>query len=120
MPTQPNAIDPAKLSVTNELVQQLNRLLMSLLTASRATANGVELMQINNEMLGIQAVLNTAVQCQAASDDALFSQAVGNLKTQAGILSDMEAQVQAVVSDVASVGRIIGYIGQALTLIARL
>ena len=114
------AVDPSKLSTTNIIVHQLTLLLTELLIAARATADLAKSIKINSEMMAVQTVLNTAVQAQTAADDDQFSQACQNLNAQAAMLTAMEAQVAAIVADVASAGRIIGYIGQAVALIARL
>jgi len=118
-PTTPS-IDPADQQTVNLLSHQLNLLLTGFLQASRATTDLTKLLQINNEMMGIQALIDQGAQAQAAADDSAFTQATASLKTQSGMLNDMGAQVAQVVSDADSAGKIVGYITQALALIAKL
>jgi hypothetical protein len=113
-------VDPAALSIVNILIHQLSLLMSELLNAGRNTADPAKLSQINNEMLSVQTIMNQAAQAQAAANDAVFGQVTQSLKTQAGMLSGLEAQVTSIVADVASAGRIVGYIGQAISLIGQL
>jgi hypothetical protein len=117
-PTQP--VDPAALSIINNLINQLSLLMSELLSAGRNTVDPMKLTQLNNEMLSVQTVMNQASQAQAAANDALFGQVTQGLKTQAGMLAGLEAQVKSIVADAATAGRIVGYIGQAISLIGRL
>ena len=116
--TQP--VDPAELSVVNILIHQLSLLMSELLTGGRNTVDPLKLTKINNEMLSVQTLMNQAAQAQAAANDALFGQATQSLKTQAGMLAGLEAQVTSIVADAASAGRIVGYMGQAIALIGQL
>jgi hypothetical protein len=102
------------------LLEQLNLLLNELLGASRASVDSVALIQIANEMSAIQTLINQAAQAQVAADDAVFARAAASLKTQSTMLQDMETHIATVVSDVARVGRIVGYIAQGLVLIGKL
>jgi hypothetical protein len=113
-------IDPSKLATLNLLIYQLSLLLSDLLTAARATTDQTALTQINNEYMGVQSCLNFAAQAQAAANDTLFNQATSALNTQAKVLEDMETQVKKIISNAALAGRIVGYIVQALALVAKL
>ena len=116
--TQP--VDPAELSIVNILINQLSLLLSELLDASRSTVDPAELIQINNEMLSVQTILTQATQAQAAADDVIFGHVTQALKTQAGMLEGLEAQVTKIVTDAAAVARIVGYVAEAVSLIGRL
>jgi uncharacterized membrane protein len=61
-----------------------------------------------------------ASQAQTASDDLSFGQATSVLLSQATMLTGMESQITASVSDVALAGRIVGYIAQVISLVAKL
>jgi hypothetical protein len=113
-------VDPSKLSTVNQMILQLSNLLSDLLTASRATADATKLIQLNNEYMAIQSCMDQAIQTQAAANDILFKQVTSALKTQATMLQDMEKQINKIVSDVALVGRIVGYITQAIALVDKL
>jgi hypothetical protein len=121
MPDQTTVpVDPTKISVINDLVTQLGLLLSELLNAARNTADATQLIQINNDMLSVQTILYQSVQAQATTNDALFGQVTLGLKTQSNMLTGLRAQAATVVADVASVGKIIGYIGEAISLIGKL
>lgn len=113
-------VNPSKLSTINLVIFQLSLLLSDLLAAARATADPVRLMQINNEYAAVQTCMNQAVQAQVAANDTLFNQATTFLKTQSSVLEGMEAQIVKIVDDTALVGRIVGYIVQVVTLLAKL
>ena len=121
MPDQgTKAIDGKKLAAVGSLVQQLNLILTELLNASRATAVPAKLMQIANEMSGIQTLINQSAQAQAAANDVVFSSATTSLKTQAQMLEGVEAHIEGIIADANAVGRITGYVVQALAQIAKL
>jgi hypothetical protein len=113
-------IDPAKLSAINQLILLLSQLLSALLNAGRATADTQKLVQINNEYSAVQTCLDQTTQAQAASDGAVFQQATSALKVQAAMLDEMEKKINVIVDDAALAGRIVGYITQAITIIAKL
>jgi hypothetical protein len=121
MPDQgAKAINTKKLAAVGSLVQQLNLVLTELLSASRATAVPAKLMQIANEMSAIQTLINQAAQAQAAANDGIFASATTSLKTQAQMLQGVEAHIAGIVTDAEAVGRITGYVLQALAQIAKL
>jgi hypothetical protein len=115
-----NSVDPSKLSTVNILVHQLGLLLTGLVSASRATADAVKLSQIANEATAVQTLIGQATQAQTAADNTQFGQITLSLKSQATVLQGMAAQITAIVADVALAGQIVGYITQALSLIAAL
>jgi hypothetical protein len=102
------------------LVTQLSALLADLLTMARGTADPVVLLQINNEYMAVKTVLDQAVNVQLATDDAVFAQATTGLKSQSKLLDGMQAQITSVVKDVALAGKMVGYVSQAVVLIAKL
>ena len=57
---------------------------------------------------------------QNAADDTAFAAATASLKARAGTLKDEEARVQKTVGKIAMAAHIVGYIAQAVTLIAAL
>ena len=116
----PGDIDPIKLSTINLIVYQLSLLLNDLLNAARGTADPTKLIQINNEYAAVQTCMFQASQAQMASDDVSFSQATSVLNSQADMLVGMERQITAIVSDVALAGRIVGYIAQIASLVAKI
>ncbi len=116
--TAPGAVTPPPRDI-DTLVTQLSAILSDFLTASRATSDATSLMQIHSEYLAVQTVLNQAVNAQLAADDVIFAQATTVLKTQSKLLDGMEDQIKSVIKDVALAGKIVGYISQALVLIAK-
>jgi phenylpyruvate tautomerase PptA (4-oxalocrotonate tautomerase family) len=115
---QPNAGQDA--DALAALVNQLSQLLADLLNAARASTDAVVLMKINSEYGAVQSIVSQATQAQMAADDDLFAQAIAGLKVQATMLTNMEAQIAAIVADVATAAKIVGYITQAITLIGKL
>ena len=71
-------------------------------------------------MLGIQLIniQTTLTQALIAADDAIFATDTSKLNAQATILKGQAANIKALITDVATAGRVIGYITQALALIA--
>lgn len=118
--TTTSALDEASATATTLVAKQLNLLLAGLLQAARTTTDVTKLIQLNNEMLAVQSLIDKASQAQAAANDAVFSQATASLRAQAAMLTDMEAHITGIVGDVATAGKIVGYITKALSLIARI
>jgi hypothetical protein len=112
--------DPSKLSTINQVIGMLSSAQLDLQNAADATADPDTLDKINAIYKVVQSCMDQAAQAQAAADDALFEQATSALKTQAKMLEGMEAQIKSIISDVALAGRIVGYIAQAIALVAKL
>lgn len=114
------APDSQKLDVITALIDQLSQAQSELMNVGRNTEDNTKLIQINNEYMALQSCMDLAVQAQLATDDALFDQATGTLKNQAKVLDDMEQQIKKIISDIALAAKIVGYIAQAIALIAKL
>jgi hypothetical protein len=112
--------DPSKHSTINEVIEKLSLAQWELLNESRATTDDTKLMKINNEYMAIQSCIDQAAQAQATANDTLFTQATSALKAQAKKLEGLEDQIKQIISDVALAGRIVGYIAQAIALVAKL
>jgi hypothetical protein len=113
-------VDPSSQATATLLAHQLSLLLTALLQASRATSDSTRLMQIANEMTGVQTLISQVAQAQAAADDVAFAQATAGLTSEATVLTGMETQITKIVADVGLAGQIVGYVVQALALVAKL
>jgi hypothetical protein len=114
------SVDPAARSAVAALLENLNLILTQLLNVSRASSDPVKLLQIANEMSAIQTLINQAAQAQAAATDTMLAAATTSLKTQSTMLQEMEAHITKIVDDANTAGQIVGYIAQALVVIAKL
>lgn len=116
----PASVDPSEQVTLTLLSNQLSLLMAALLQASRSTGEPTKLMQISNEMTAVQSLVAQVAQAQAAANDAVFAQATAALSAQANVLTGMEKQIKTFVTDAGDAGRIVGYIAQAVALIAKL
>lgn len=91
-----------------------------LLQASRATTDLPMLLQINAEYNNLDSWISQLLHTQAVDDDTQFSGAIASLKQQANLLSADEAHIQVIVKDVATAGKIVGYITQAVAFLGAL
>jgi hypothetical protein len=120
MPQNPQPVSGADAGTLTDLVNQLSLLLAQILTTERASDDTATIVQLANEYAAVNTLVGQATQAQLATDDALFGQLVSGLKTQSAMLTDMEAKIKSIVTDVAVAGKIVGFIAQAIVLIGRL
>jgi len=91
-----------------------------LMQASRATSDPGTLTKISIEYNQLDSFLSQLLQAQAIADDASFVLATAALKRQATTLQADENDIKKIVADVNTAAQIVGYITQALALIAPL
>jgi N-dimethylarginine dimethylaminohydrolase len=103
-----------------DAVTQIRNAEAALMQASRATSDPTKLLQIRNEYMHLDSMLSQLSQTQAITDDSLFAQTVPALQQQAKSLQAEEAAIEKIVSDAQLAGTIVGYIGQAITLLTSL
>ncbi|HWJ35344.1 MAG TPA: hypothetical protein VNR70_08755 [Steroidobacteraceae bacterium] len=68
----------------------------------------------------LTSIAMSLIQAQTTSDDAVFTQVKISLNAQATSLQASQALIQHVIDDAAIAGKMIGYLVQAATLIAKL
>jgi hypothetical protein len=68
----------------------------------------------------LTSIAMSLIQAQTTSDDAVFTQVKISLNAQATSLQVSQALIQHVIDDAAIAGKMIGYLVQAATLIAKL
>ena len=88
--------------------------------ASRASTDANRSIQINTEYQHLDSLLSQLIQAQAIADDADFQSATAALKQQATALQAEQAQIQAIVNDVAIAAKIAGFLAQAASFLATL
>jgi gamma-glutamyl phosphate reductase len=91
-----------------------------LVQASRATSDPATLTKISIEYNQLDSFLSQLLRAQAISDDAEFNNATAALREQASILDAEEKDIKNIVNDVAIAAKIVGYITEAMTIIAKL
>jgi len=91
-----------------------------LVQASRATSDPATLTKISIEYNQLDSFLSQLLRAQAISDDAEFSNATAALKNQASMLDADEQDIKKIIDNVATAAKIVGYIAEAMTIIAKL
>lgn len=91
-----------------------------LIQESRATADPAKLAQINAAYDQLDSFLSELLHMQAIADDAEFVNATAALKQQAAALQIEEDDIKKIVSNVGIAAKIVGYIAQAASIIAKL
>jgi negative regulator of replication initiation len=86
----------------------------------RSATETLTAIKLTNEYNNLDSYLSELLQAQNAADDSTFANATEALQSRVTGLQADEKAIKAIVSDVAAAGRVIGYIGQALTFIAKL
>ena len=76
--------------------------------------------KLTNEFTNLESILSQLLHAQNSADDASFAAATASLKTGADVLQADEAIIKKIIGDVATAAKLIGYITQALTFIAKL
>jgi hypothetical protein len=88
--------------------------------ASYATSDVAVLIKINTTYTHLDSVITQMLHAQTVTDDVLFAGTVNALKQEASKLAAEEAQVRSIIADVNTAAKIVGYIGQAVGLLAGL
>jgi hypothetical protein len=88
-----------------------------LLAASRSTSDPIKLIQINTEYTHLDSYLSQILHTQALSDDVDFGNATDALKNQTSVLTVEINSISKIVDDVATAGKIVGFITKAIQII---
>jgi hypothetical protein len=76
--------------------------------------------KLTHEYNNLDSCLSSLLQAQNAADDTVFVATTGRIKSTADSLKADAATVQSMIKDVQIAGKLIGYVTQALALIAKL
>jgi len=91
-----------------------------LVQESRATSDPGKLTQISIEYNQLDSFLSQLLHAQAIADDTDFAVAAASLKKQANTLQLEQKDIEKIVSDIKIAARIVGYVAQALAIIAKI
>jgi hypothetical protein len=111
-PTQQSNVSAAIVSIRsaqNLLRQQIN-----------SAADTTTAIKLTNEYQNLDSNLQQLLHAQNTADDAIFSVTVSTLKSQTGGLQTDETAIKGIISDVGTATKVMGYIEQAVSFIAKL
>jgi hypothetical protein len=92
-----------------------------LLTAQiQATDNTLTAIKLTHEYNNLDSYLSELLHAQNATDDTAFSNSTQSLKGRSDGLQADEKRIKAIVGDMATAEKVVGYIAQALAIIAKL
>ena len=100
-----------------DAVSQIRAAEQLLLEASRSTSDPVKLIQINTEYTHMDSYISQILHAQALTDDADFGNATAALKSQVSALNVEVDSIKKIVDDVATAGKIVGFITKAIQVI---
>lgn len=84
------------------------------------TGDETELQKLAAQCRAVNELIDSLVRAQLIADDAAFIQVTKDLKTQAADLKAQEGRLRALIHDVDTAAKVVGYITQALTFITAL
>jgi hypothetical protein len=97
-------------------IRTAENLLTDQIQASNDTLQAIKL---THEYNNLDSFLSQLLHAQNAADDASFTNAIDALKTQTDGLEADEKTIKGIIADVATAGKVVGYITQALAFIAK-
>jgi negative regulator of replication initiation len=100
-----------------DAIRDAENLLTDQIQASTDTLTAIKL---THQYSNLDSYLSELLHIQNAADDASFTNATQALQARSDGLKADEATIKAIVADVATAGKVIGYIAQALAFIAKL
>jgi hypothetical protein len=86
----------------------------------RSSTDALTAIKLTNEYNNLDSYLSELLHAQNAADDTSFSNATTALQSRLSGLEADQKSIKAIINDVATAGKVIGYIGDALKLIAKL
>jgi hypothetical protein len=86
----------------------------------QSTSDTLTAIKLTHEYNNLDSYLSELLHAQNAADDDTFENATEALQARTTGLEADETVIKAIVSDVATAGKIVGYIAQALGFIAKL
>ncbi len=108
-----------KISVAGAIdaIRSAENLLTDQIQSSIDTLTAIKL---THEYNNLDSYLSELLHAQNAADDATFANATQALQSRTSGLQADEAAIKAIIADVATAGKVVGYITKALALIAKL
>ncbi len=100
-----------------DAIRHAENLLTDQIQSSTVTLTAIKL---THEYNNLDSFLSELLHVQNAVDDVSFTSATQALQSRVGGLKADEAVIKTIIKDVSTVGKIIGYVTQALELIAKL
>jgi hypothetical protein len=100
-----------------DAIRAAENVLTDQIQASNDTLTAIKL---THEYNNLDSYLSELLHAQNAADDSTFSNATDALKSRTNGLQADEAAIKKIITDVATAGKVIGSITQALALIAKL
>jgi hypothetical protein len=93
----------------------------NLLTAQiQSTGDTLTAIKLTHEYNNLDSYLSELLHAQNATDDAAFGNSSQSLKGRSDGLQADEKRIAAILGDVATAEKVVGYIAQALTIISKL
>jgi negative regulator of replication initiation len=86
----------------------------------QASTETLTAIKLTHEYNNLDSYLSELLHAQNAADDVTFANATEALQARADGLQADEAAIKAIIADVATAGKVVSYIAQALALIAKL
>ncbi len=100
-----------------EQIRLAEQELDDLIAATSETSNLLALSSVYDQLTAMAAAL---IRVQMIADDEVFEQATTHLKVQANALQASEDSIKKIVKDMAIAGKVLGYIAEAVTIVAKL
>jgi predicted nucleic acid-binding Zn-ribbon protein len=111
---------PAQQQSITSAIAQIKAAEDALQTAINNTGDPDALNALQQQYQVLNTRNNLLLQAQVAADDATYTTITTTLKTEAATVQAQEAKIKQLIADVATAAKIIGYIAQAASLIAKL
>jgi ABC-type phosphate transport system auxiliary subunit len=86
----------------------------------QTSSDTLKAIKLTHEYNNLDSYLSELLHAQNAADDASFAVATQALQTRTDGLQADEAKIKKIVADVATAGKVVGYITDALAFIAKL
>ena len=86
----------------------------------RCSTDALTAIKLTNEYNNLDSYLSELLHAQNAADDATFANATKALQSRLSGLEADEKAIETIIADVATAAKVIGYIADALKLIAKL
>lgn len=111
---------PTQLDMCADALSQIRNAEQTLDDVIANTADADSLATLASVYSHLTSCATTLIQSQTTSDDDLFAHFSTSLQGQASALEADEALIKQIISDAADAGKVLGYLAQAVALIARI
>jgi predicted Zn-dependent protease len=112
-------LDDAQLETIADALSQIREAEQALDDLIANTPDPDSLANLNLVYEHLTSCATTLIQSQTTSDDDLFTHLTTSLQGQANALQADENLIKRIISDAADAGKVLGYIAEAISLIAR-